>query len=151
MNLETLNIVIFILGIAIGLAAGLYIRKNKSQSVSTQSTGISVAALQQEIDRKQIIIDSFFEETNDTLTQTERLVSRLRNHLAAGASELSSTPVATSSQPEQKKAIDDNATFEPPRDYAPKSAGDDSPGMLSEEYGFAKDKRKENSEENSAL
>jgi len=143
MNLVAFDLIIFIVGGAVGLAAGLYFKKSKKHTQTTTTDGTSVNTLQQDIDKKQVVIDSFFEDANDALTQTERLVARLRNQLAAGAAELSATKVpATNKIDKIENPTESSLAIEPPRDYALKE-DTDSPGTLSEEFGFSQEQTKE--------
>lgn len=138
MNLEEFNIIIFITGIIIGCVATLalksYSAKNNSKKVNAGSNIITMKSLQQELDNKQVIIDNFFNDSNEHLLSAEKRLADLRNALSDNASQLSNIKIERSTGTANNTDTTESASFEPPRDYALKK--DKEPGMLSETFGF---------------
>lgn len=143
MNLEVFDAVIFIAGAAVGLFLGMRLKKESKPAAN--NTILSPDTIQHELDKQQVAIDSFFEETESALVNAESTVAKLRNHIASGSLELSNVSVKTNasiiSEPKQEESIAIEA--EPPRDYALKT-DTQSPGTLSEEFGFDKEQEKAN-------
>ena len=144
MNLEVFDAVIFIAGAAVGLLLGMNIKKESKQT--TNQTILTPDAIQHELDKQQVAIDHFFEDTENALEQAELNVAKLRNQIANGALELSNKNIKVSSAPTTAEAEEETTSLgtEPPRDYALKP-DTQSPGMLSEEFGLNKDQEKSNS------
>lgn len=141
MSLEAFDIVIFGLGAIVGYGASTYFFK-KTSAQETETTQFSTHSVQQDMDKKQHAIDTFFDDANMTLSQAEALISTLRSQLSNSAAELSSTKLTENINPVEKEDLEpENNLVEPPRDYAPK-VDIDSPGMLSEEFGLSKEKEK---------
>jgi len=143
MNLEVFDAVIFIAGAAVGLFLGMRLKKESKPAAN--NTILSPDAIQHEFDKQQVAIDSFFEETQSALVDAETTVAKLRNQIASGSLELSNVSIKTSSissepKPEESTSIE----AEPPRDYALKT-DTQSPGTLSEEFGFDKEQEKASS------
>ena len=78
MNLEILDIVIFFVGAVTGFSINAYTKKQPTEQKFTTTEGISATTLQQDIAKKQLAVDNFFEKTNHKLEQTEQLVADLR-------------------------------------------------------------------------
>lgn len=142
MNLEVFDAIIFIAGAAVGLLVGMSFKKESKPAAN--NTILSPDAIQHELDKQQVAIDSFFEETQSALENAETTVAKLRNQVASGALELSnvtinsnSTIISTPKAEEESVEI----AAEPPRDYALKK-DTQSPGTLSEEFGFDKEQEK---------
>ena len=138
MNLEELNIIIFVTGAILGCIATLAIKSATSKSANKVSASSSSAAtiqsLQQDLDKKQVIIDDFIADSSKQLQATEKHLQALRKALASGASQVSSVSIAetaTQTPSIESEEITDTA---PPRDYALK--GDSDEGMLSEKFGL---------------
>jgi len=143
MNLEVFDAVIFIAGAAVGLFFGMRLKKENKPAAN--NTILSPDAIQHELDKQQVAIDSFFEETQTALEQAETTVAKLRNNIASGALELSNVTISNTNIITTPKAEEESITVdaEPPRDYALKS-DKQSPGTLSEEFGFDKEQEKAN-------
>lgn len=142
MNLEVIDAVIFIAGAAVGLLIGMSFKKESKPA--TNNTILSPDAIQHELDKQQVAIDSFFEETENALEQAETTVAKLRNKIASGALELSNVNIENNSSIlTTPKAQEDSTPVaaEPPRDYALKS-DTQSPGTLSEGFGLDKAQEK---------
>lgn len=144
MNLEVFDVIVFVTGAAIGLIVGLSIKGaagkwlgGTSEQNPSEYSGFTPDSLQNELDRKQVMIDDFFNETNVTLKQTERLMASLRNKLASGAQQLSSIELPSVRIDEGSAHSSNEQPIEPPKDYALKRDQQDS-GTLSEGYGLNK-------------
>lgn len=144
MNLEVIDAVIFIAGAAVGLFLGMSLKK-ESKSATNNTTILSPDAVKHELDKQQVAIDSFFEETENALEQAETTVAKLRNQIANGALELSNVSIQNNSNITSAPITEETTTLEaePPRDYALKSDAQ-SPGTLSEDFGFNKEQEKSN-------
>ncbi|TBR44797.1 hypothetical protein CBF23_001840 [Marinomonas agarivorans] len=141
MSLDALDIIIFGIGAIVGYGVKSYLVKQPVEQKGAANSNFSTLSTQQDTDKKQHAIDTFFSDANITLTQAEVLIATLRSQLSSSAAELSSSHLAEN----HNKIIDDIATVEqsivePPLDYAPKESTD-SPGTLSEEFGFSQDKK----------
>lgn len=141
MILEEFNIIVFITGVVAGFAIALILKsittKNTKKNAVSNTNAITIKSLQEELDKKQVVIDNFFSDSNDHLLALEKRLAELRSSLSNGASQLSHVQIAPASPstPQQELANEDSLS-EPPRDYAPKS--DDGQGMLSEKFGLKK-------------
>ncbi|WP_046016842.1 DUF1043 family protein [Marinomonas sp. S3726] len=144
MNLEVIDAVIFIAGAAVGLFLGMSLKK-ENKSATNNTTILSPDAVKHELDKQQVAIDSFFEETENALEQAETTVAKLRNQIANGALELSNVNIQNNSDINTTAKIEDTPKIEaePPRDYALKTDVQ-SPGTLSEDFGFNKEQEKSN-------
>lgn len=147
MNLEELNIIIFVTGAILGCIATLAVKSASSKSSNKQSASSSSAAtihsLQQELDKKQVIIDDFFTDSSKHLHATEKHLEALRKALAAGAGQVSSVTISDSrtTTPATSDELDPISDTAPPRDYALKDDSDE--GMLSEKFGLDNRQAKE--------
>lgn len=147
MNLEELNIIIFVTGAILGCIATLAVKSASSKSSNKQSVSSSSAAtihsLQQELDKKQVIIDDFFTDSSKHLHATEKHLEALRKALAAGAGQVSSVTISDSrtTTPATSDELDPISDTAPPRDYALKDDSDE--GMLSEKFGLDNRQAKE--------
>ena len=143
MNLEVIDAVIFIAGAVAGLLLGMNLKK-ESKPATNNNTILTPDAIKHELDKQQVAIDNFFEETQGALEQAETTVAKLRNQISDGALELSNITIksntsVTSIQKSEEESVSLDA--EPPRDYALKT-DTLSPGTLSEEFGFDKEQEK---------
>ncbi|MEL0613420.1 ZapG family protein [Marinomonas arenicola] len=137
MNLEEFNVIVFVTGAIVGFAIALVLKSITSKSTekdsSSSSNAITIKSLQQELDKKQVIIDNFFSDSNEHLLTAEKRLAELRKNLSSGASQLSHIDIPASINPQSTSAVEEDIT-EPPRDYALKS--DTEQGMLSEDFGL---------------
>lgn len=142
MNLEVIDAVIFIAGAAVGLFLGMSMKKDNKPAANS-NTILTPDAIKHELDKQQVAIDSFFEDTESALEQAETTVAKLRNQIANGALELSNVSIQKNTTPSNTPNEDESISIdaEPPRDYALK-VDTQSPGTLSEEFGFDKDAEK---------
>jgi uncharacterized membrane-anchored protein YhcB (DUF1043 family) len=140
MNLEEFNIIIFITGIILGcittLAVKNFMAKSTKKTVSS-SDMVTIQSLQQELDKKQVIIDNFFIDSNEKLTFVEKHISSLRNTLADNAKQISNVTIESKSNTtdHETDTSESSTPVAPPRDYALKK--DKEPGMLSEQFGLS--------------
>ncbi|MBR7887981.1 DUF1043 domain-containing protein [Marinomonas sp. A79] len=140
MNLEEFNIIIFITGIIIGCVTTIAFKSFGSKnSKQANSNIITMKSLQQELDNKQVIIDNFFADSQEHIASVEKRLADFRKCLADNAGQLSNitidSTINTTTQPEPTDVPTD---YEPPRDYALKSAQE--PGMLSDQFGLKDEK-----------
>ncbi|MEL0635731.1 MULTISPECIES: ZapG family protein [Marinomonas] len=135
MNLEEFNIIVFVTGAIVGIAATLILKSitSKSTEKDSSSSSITIKSLQQELDKKQVIIDNFFSDSSEYLLTAEKRLAELRKNLSASASQLSHIDIPATTVSQNAIAHDDEIT-EPPRDYALK--GKSEQGMLSEDFGL---------------
>ena len=137
MNLEEFNVIVFVTGAIVGFAIALVLKSITSKSTekdsSSSSNAITIKSLQQELDKKQVIIDNFFSDSNEHLLTAEKRLAELRKNLSSGASQLSHIDIPASINPQNTSVVEEDIT-EPPRDYALKS--DSEQGMLSEDFGL---------------
>ncbi|WP_191603080.1 ZapG family protein [Marinomonas algicola] len=136
MNLEVFDIIIFISGVALGIIAGLAIKKGNQSATKSSINGAqsSVDSIQFEIERKQSEIDTFFTETNEKLLSTEKAMRNLKQQLASGAASLATSNMITQSidtDSTESNSIDNNTPAEPPKDYSINASG-----TLSEDFGL---------------
>ncbi|TDO99901.1 ZapG family protein [Marinomonas balearica] len=135
MNLEVFDIIVFLTGAALGFIVAI-IAKNISQKGAQNratSQGLTVNSIQQELDRKQVMVDDYFTATNEQLIMLEKRVSELRKSITTGAEHLSATTISAqpkSSEPDEEIPV----VAQPPKDYASKE--ERSEGMLTEGYGL---------------
>ncbi len=138
MNLEEFNIIVFVTGAIVGFAIALVLRSITSKSTekesSSSSNAITIKSLQQELDKKQVIIDNFFSDSNEHLLTAEKRLAELRKNLSSGASQLSHIDIPVSINPQSTPVAAEEDITEPPRDYALKD--DAEQGMLSEDFGL---------------
>jgi len=136
MNLEELNIIIFITGIIVGCIASYALKrlnaKKLNEQTNSNSSLVTMKSLQQELDNKQVIIDNFFSDSSEQLIAIEKRIESLRNNLANSSKQLSNVVIEKSMSKADEVEIPD--TVAPPRDYALKT--DKEPGMLSETFGL---------------
>ncbi|REG81783.1 DUF1043 family protein [Marinomonas pollencensis] len=137
MNLEEFNVIVFVTGAIVGFAIALALKSITSKSTekdsSSSSNAITIKSLQQELDKKQVIIDNFFSDSNEHLLTAEKRLAELRKNLSSGASQLSHIDIPASINSQSTNVVEEDIT-EPPRDYALKS--DAEQGMLSEDFGL---------------
>lgn len=136
MNLEELNIIIFITGIIVGYFVSYALKRLNAKKVNEQANSnsslVTMKSLQQELDNKQVIIDNFFSDSNEELTIIEKRLESLRNSLADSSKQLSNVVIEKNSS--KTDTVETPDTVAPPRDYALKT--DKEPGMLSETFGL---------------
>lgn len=137
---EEFNIIIFVTGIIIGCIATLAFKsfssKNSAKSSNPAANVASFQSLQQELDKKQVMIDNFFSDSDQQLQAAEKRLAELRQNISSGAKQLSNitiTPPPVSSTQDAPQVEQEEVTA-PPRDYAVKTADDE--GMLSEKFGL---------------
>ncbi|MBJ7537728.1 DUF1043 domain-containing protein [Marinomonas transparens] len=137
MNLEEFNIIVFVTGIILGGAISLAFKsltsKNTNKQPISNSGTVSIKSLQQELDKKQVIIDNFFADSNEQLTMVEKRLAELRTNLESGAGQISNINI-TKRTASIETPDTDSIVFEPPRDYALKT--DKEQGTLSEKFGL---------------
>jgi len=134
MNLEVFDIIVFITGGILGLIIGLSTRNTarKNTLVGQEKTFSSPErSLQQEMDRRQVLVDDFFLNTEENLATLDKHFQQLKHKLVDGAKQLSSTDPVQRSQDDM---IDEYSlkTPEPPKDYS----ADTSTGTLREDFGL---------------
>lgn len=136
MNVEELNTIIFITGIIVGCIASYTLKRLNAKKLIERTTPnsslITIKSLQQELDKKQVIIDNFFSDSNEQLIVIEKRLENLRNNLADNSKQLSNVVIEKSAGQTETMEIPD--TVAPPRDYALKTGQE--PGMLSETFGL---------------
>lgn len=139
MNLEEFNVIVFVTGAALGFVVALILKSITAKAAYKQntstSTAVTIKSLQAELDKKQVIIDNFFSDSNEHLSAAEKRLAEFRNTLSNGASQLSmveiSSKPATATNPTPEDEFD---VVEPPKDYALKTQSEQ--GMLSEKFGL---------------
>lgn len=136
MNLEEFNIIIFITGVIFGCIVTAAFKsltdKNSKKAANSASDIVTMKSLQEELDNKQALIDSFFIESNKKVTAIEQELTSLKGSLKGNAKALNIAIEGSPSSPQE--AIENNTTTMPPLDYAPKTK--ESAGMLSESFGL---------------
>ncbi len=147
-NLWLMSLVALIIGGVIGFMLG---RNNQPDSRQ--------AELEEELEEARQALENYREEVSQHFSKTANLFNNLTSsykdvyqHLAGGAQQLCQSEdivrsLEASLQPQLDQSQDQEApdsTPEPPRDYAPKSPGDE--GTLSENYGVS-DKEKTRQEQ----
>ncbi|MDF2182167.1 DUF1043 family protein [Neptuniibacter sp. CAU 1671] len=136
-NLWLMSLVALIIGGVIGFMLG-----RNSQPDNRQ------AALEEELEEAKQALENYREDVSQHFSKTANLFNNLTSsykdvyqHLAGGAQQLCQSDeivrsLEASLQPQLKHAEEQSDTTpEPPRDYAPKSPGDE--GTLSENYGVS--------------
>lgn len=128
--------------LAIGVAAGLLIARR----VDSSSPG-KVEELEARIQELQRFHDDYREHVSDHFSTTADLVQQMTDsyrdvyqHLARGAQDLCSEEIASRLLPAAEHShlgAEEDASLEPPKDYAPKRANNQS-GALSEDFGLDK-------------
>ena len=133
MELEVFDIIVFVTGIILGFAAALIFRAlgKKGAMAKHQSTGATIEALQNELERRQVLADDHFLQLNNHLQGVEKKLADVRKTLNEGASSLSTVEFT---KPEAEPESTTESISAPPRDYATKGQTDE--GMLSENYGL---------------
>ena len=138
------------IAVTVALAAGVVIgivltqvarRVSGSHSSGTRA---QLESLQLRFEEYQQEVSSHFKTTASLVAQLNRSHQEIQQHLSQGAMNLSpdemtrerllaalEEPPVSRTRPNGEPLFD---SLEPPRDYAPK--GEDSPGTLSEDYGF---------------
>ncbi|MDB4837963.1 DUF1043 domain-containing protein [Marinomonas sp.] len=136
MNLEEFNIIIFITGVIFGCIATSAFKnlasKNTKKSNNLPSDIVTMTSLQQEIDSKQVVIDNFFNESNEQVAALEKQLTTLKSSLTDNAKALNVS--IESNLIESTEPVEAANTTMPPLDYAPKA--EETPGMLSETFGL---------------
>lgn len=86
---EEFNIIIFVTGIIIGCIATLAFKsfssKNSAKSSNPAANVASFQSLQQELDKKQVMIDNFFSDSDQQLQAAEKRLAELRQNISSGA------------------------------------------------------------------
>ncbi|RDL45788.1 DUF1043 domain-containing protein [Marinomonas piezotolerans] len=134
MELEVFDIIVFVTGIIVGLAAALIFRavSKKAAMENHRSTGATIESLQHELERRQVMSDDHFLQLNTHLQAVERKLLDVRKAVNEGAATLSTVEFA---KPEaDTDSVPESVTAAPPRDYATKDKTDE--GMLSESFGL---------------
>ncbi|MCO4786450.1 MAG: DUF1043 domain-containing protein [Marinomonas atlantica] len=135
MELEVFDIIVFVTGIIIGFAGALIFRSlsKKGSSDKHRSAGATIEALQQELERRQVLADDHFLQLHAHISAAEKKLADARKAVLEGASSLATVELE---KPEETKETDSDSelTTAPPRDYAAKESSDE--GTLSESYGL---------------
>ncbi|RNF49703.1 DUF1043 family protein [Marinomonas hwangdonensis] len=143
MNLEEFNIIIFVTGIIIGGIVTLVIKnisaKNSDKKANTHSNIITMKTLQEELDSKQAVIDSFFTQSSEKLLAVEKNLASLRDSLAENAAQISHVVIEPSDKSRTLQTPMDFEEHSPPKDYASKQ--DNDTGMLSDSFGLHDNER----------
>lgn len=138
MNLEEFNIIIFVTGIIIGGIVTLVVKniiaKNSEKKSDASANILTMKMLQEEIDTKQAMIDSFFAENNEKMLEVEKTLAGLRDNLAQHATQISNVDIKPSDKELPSIEMMDYNNVTPPRDYASKL--DNDKGMLSDSFGL---------------
>lgn len=137
MELEVFDIIVFVTGIIAGFVAAFVFRAlgKKGALAKHQSTGATIEALQNELERRQVLADDHFLQINGHLQAAEKKLADVRKTLNEGASALSTVEFTKPEVESDNTATD---TFNaPPRDYATKDKFDQ--GMLSEGFGLKRE------------
>lgn len=137
MNLEEFNIIVFVTGAIVGFVIALVFKSitKSTEKESSNSNSITIKSLQQELDKKQVIIDNFFSDSNGHLIAAEKRIAEMRKTLADGASQLSNVNITGPAEALNPETSEESLT-EAPKDYALKE--DSEQGMLSEQFGLKK-------------
>ncbi|ADZ91048.1 ZapG family protein [Marinomonas mediterranea] len=136
MNLEVFDIIVFLTGAVLGFIIAI-VAKNVSQKGAQNraaSKGLTIDSVQQELDRKQVMVDDYFTATNEQLIMLEKRVSELRKSITKGAEHLSTATISAQPTSIDESDVEKVAEAQPPKDYASKE--DSAEGMLTEGYGL---------------
>jgi len=138
------TLVVGIVALAAGLVIGwLFSRYSGTKGVRQRRLAQQLDQMQTEHTRYQAEVNQHFMETADLIRRLNDSYRDVHEHLASGASKLCSEgdiryeleqARTGGSRLTHEKATEDDS-FEPPRDYAPKSHNRDK-GTLSEDYGL---------------
>lgn len=135
MELEVFDIIVFVTGIIVGFAGALIFRSisNKGASNKHRSAGPTIEALQQELERRQVLADDHFLQLHAHISAAEKKLADARKAVLEGASSLAN--VELEKNEETKEEVNESEyTAAPPRDYAAKTDTDE--GTLSENFGL---------------
>lgn len=142
MEFEVIDIIVFVTGIILGFVAALAFKSmsQRSSQLKSSATTATIDALQQDIERRQVLADDHFMQVNTQLTALDRKIADLRKVLSEGSSQLSG--ISISATPAIKMATNEEETTEldlayVPRDYANKEQNE--AGTLSEGFGLRRD------------
>tara|TARA_Y100000310_G_scaffold300584_1_gene336382 strand:- start:7 stop:450 length:444 start_codon:yes stop_codon:yes gene_type:complete len=135
MELEVFDIIVFVTGIILGFVGALAFRalSKKNAHDSHKSSGATIEALQQEMERRQVLADDHFLQLHAHLSAAEKKLADARKAVLEGATTLATVTLEKPESDSNSSNQQDDVTT-PPRDYASKSGTDE--GMLSESYGL---------------
>lgn len=134
MNLEVFDIIVFISGATLGGILGFIAKsvttKASQNNTATQSDLSTPVAKQHEQAKKQVIIDDYFNDTNQHLEALESQLTELRSRLIKDAKLISTVEL----KPAKIDApqINEAEPAEPPKDYYTKTGS----GTLTEGFGL---------------
>ena len=134
MNLEVFDIIVFISGAALGGILGFIAKsvttKASLSSTATQPNQPTAIAQQHEQAKKQVIIDDYFNDTNQHLEALEKQLTELRSRLIKDAKLISTVELKTAKI--EAPQTNETEPAEPPKDYYTKT----SSGTLTEGFGL---------------
>lgn len=146
-------ILLALAGLVVGLLVGYFIAaRNKGSRPRERRLQLQIDELRNEYTRYQAEVNEYFMESASLLRRLNDIQRDMQEHIADNADKLTKDEdfqKLLRGNTRQRPRLDlehdeDNATFEPPRDYAPKS-NPHAEGTLSEAYGLESEKREKSS------
>jgi len=139
-SLETLIMVSAIV-LCIGGLAGAVISRTLMPPEMQKDLEQRLQASRSELEQYQQDVAQHFADTSKLVTNLTKAYKEVHDHLAKGAIQLTNTEISkkildsgdSNLGIETKEAVDE-LSFEPPKDWAPKTPGE--AGTLSEEFGL---------------